>query len=222
MSLADALFLYSNLYRRFGLGSPKEANESLEWQGFIKGLEPLKTHRERLDWIQRFYLDAKPEPIPDQQIAFGCFHLDAQPAPKPLRIHFLNTDTDGVSPLAPAKRSLRKQELSDLFGYVKVHFPESTEVMGISWLYHFPSYRSLFPKAYGDSRVPFTGMTRFQGSSSWGQFLQHDGSIKTNLKADFLQRLERLNLTKPWEVFPLPTYQVRLGIEPFYDVYDIP
>lgn len=221
LALVEAVFRYTNFHRRFGLGTPDAASLSEEWRVFTKGLELRRSHQDRLDWIQDFYLHAPPESLPEGHQVFGCFSLDYQAKDNRVRIHFQNCDSDSLSPLHASKAGLRKAELRRLFGHVKTQFPDALEVMGVSWLYNHNAYRRLFPPAYGESRVPFTGMTRFQGSSGWGQFLRHDGNIKDNLKLAFLAKLESFDASQPWTAFPLCTYVVKLDVQGFYRFYDL-
>jgi hypothetical protein len=94
-------------------------------------------------------------------------------------------------------------------------------VLGGSWLYHLDAYRRLFPPVYGESRTVLTGMVRFQGSSSWGQLLDHRERVKPALRAQFLANLPQLDRHRLWEVFPLPTYRAQAPLQAFYDFYQI-
>jgi hypothetical protein len=115
----------------------------------------------------------------------------------------------------------RKQELRALFTYVKHTHADAHAVLGGSWLYHLDAYRRLFPPVYGESRTVLTGMVRFQGSSSWGQLLDHRERVKPVLRAQFLANLPKLDRHRLWEVFPLPTYRAHAPLQAFYDFYQI-
>ena len=108
-----------------------------------------------------------------------------------------------------------------MFTHVKHTCAEAKEVRGGSWLYHLEAYRRLFPPIYGDSRAVLEGTTRFQGTSSWGQFLDHREGVKPAVRAQFLENLTRLDMHRLWEVFPLPACRAHAPIEAFYDFYNI-
>jgi hypothetical protein len=64
-------------------------------------------------------------------------------------------------------------------------------------------------------------MVRFQGSSSWGQLLDHRERVKPALRAQFLVNLAKLDRQRLWEVFPPPTYRAHAPLQAFYDFYQI-
>ena len=108
-----------------------------------------------------------------------------------------------------------------MFTYVKQTYANAKAVRGGSWLYHLEAYRRLFPPVYGDSREVLEGTARFQGTSSWGQFLDHHEAVKPALREQFLANLATLDLQRLWEVFPLPTYSAQAPIQAFYDWYHV-
>jgi len=108
-----------------------------------------------------------------------------------------------------------------MFTYVKHTHAEAHAVRGGSWLYHLEAYRRLFPPVYGESRIVQEGTAHFQGTSSWGQFLDHREGVKPALCAQFLANLTKLDMHRLWEVFPLPTYSAQAPIQAFYDLYHV-
>jgi hypothetical protein len=221
LPLADAVAQCTNFYRRFGLGPLQGMPVAPEWHTYTAHLITLATHEQRVAWTQAFFMQSSPETLPPGQQQFGCFSCDPPDADGRVRIHFGNRDTDGISPLSHTKMESRKQELQALFTCVKHTYADAQEVLGGSWLYHLEAYRRLFPPVYGDSRIVLEGIVRFQGSSSWGQFLDHREGVKPALRAQFLANLQKLDLQRLWEVFPLPTYRAHAPIQAFYDFYPI-
>jgi hypothetical protein len=132
-----------------------------------------------------------------------------------LRTHFMPHDDDGPSPLHDSKRELRRAELHTMVELARDRHSDLLRVRGESWLYNTRSYRALFPPAHVAASQTRTGTTRFQGSSSWGQFLDHRGGVKENLRARFLVALDQFDGSEPWRVFPLPTLIVDSPIEVF-------
>jgi hypothetical protein len=221
LPLAAAVAQCTNFYRRFGLGRLQGAPSAPEWHQYTAQLMTLETHEQRVAWTQAFFTQSPPERLPPGQRQFGCFRCDPPDADGKVRIHFVNSDTDGIGPLSRTKVDTRRQELQAMFTYVKHTYADAQEVRGGSWLYHLEAYRRLFPPVYGDSREVQEGSTHFQGTSSWGQFLDHHERVKPALRAQFLANLNRLDLGRLWEVFPLPTYRVHASIQAFYDFYNI-
>jgi hypothetical protein len=213
--------LYTNIYRRFGLGQPDNAGSSELWQRYARGLDSLHNPEDRLAWTLATQLECPVETLPLGQKSFGCFQLELRNEATVVRAHFLNKDKDGLSPLHPSKVTKRQGELKALFAFVKANHASAQSVMGVSWLYNLEAYRRLFPVAYGDSRQLRTEVWRFQGSSSWGQFLDYQGRLKPEPRAEFLHNLKHLDTARLWEVFPLPTLTVSLPIQEFYAYFEV-
>jgi hypothetical protein len=165
-SIADAVLLYTNLHRRFGLGDVTGDGPHSLWHEYARELSSLPTHDQRTAWTQEFYAQAPDErpAFPDQ--VFGCFRFDADGATGIVRLHFYNFDPEG--PLGRARMGERRRELQDVFSSVRRRFPNASHVEGKSWLYGTEAYRRLFPVEYVRSRVVIEGDRRFQGMSRWG------------------------------------------------------
>jgi hypothetical protein len=166
LPLADAVAQCTNFYRRFGLGRWRGAPIAPEWNKYTAHLMRLETHEPRVAWAQACFAQSPPERLPPGQRQFGCFSCDPPDADGRVRIHFANSDHDGISPLSRTKSDTRRQELQAMFTYVKHTYADAKAVRGGSWLYHLEAYRRLFPPVYGDSRRVQEGTTHFQGTSS--------------------------------------------------------
>lgn len=221
LPLSEAVLQCTNFYRRFGLGHLQGAPIAPAWTTYTAHLMTLETHAHKVAWTQAFFAQSPPERLPPGQQPFGCFSCDPPDAEGRVRIHFANRDHNGISPLSRTKTETRRQELRAMFTYVKHTYAEAKAVRGGSWLYHLEAYRRLFPPVYGDSRAVLEGITHFQGTSSWGQFLDHREAVKPALRAQFLENLKKLDLQRLWEVFPLPAYRAQASIQAFYDFYNI-
>jgi hypothetical protein len=221
LPLAETVAHCTNFHQRFGLGRWQDTPVSPAWAIYTERLSTCETHEQRVAWTQTFFAQSPPESLPPGQRQFGCFGCDPLDADGRVRIHFLNRDHHGGGPLSRAKIEARRHELNAMFTYVKQTYADAKEVRGGSWLYHLESYRRLFPPVYGDSRQIQEGDVRFQGSSRWGQFLDHREGVKPDLREPFLANLKTLDLHRLWEVFPLPTYRVQAPIQAFYDMYQI-
>jgi hypothetical protein len=219
---AHALFTHTNFFRRFGLGQPKEANESDDrWQEYVQGLDG-KDESEILDYTFNFYQEAKDEQEPSSDRIFGCFSFDPiAESDGVVFLHFSNRDQDGSSPLAKDKRFLRHEELKKMFLHIKQNYPYARMVKSGSWLQGLDSYQSLFPSEYNSSMRLIRPNKKFQGQSRWGQFLKHDGEVREDLKKKFLEKLKDMDVERPEEVFPLSTYATESPIEHFYKYFEI-
>jgi hypothetical protein len=219
LPLAEAVAQCTNFYRLFGLERLQGA--PIAWEKYTAQLMTLETHAQRVAWTQAFFAQSPPERPPPGRRQFGCFSCDPPDADGVVRIHFANRDHDGIGPLSRIKMDTRRQELKAMFTYVKHTHADAKAVRGGSWLYHLEAYRRLFPPVYGDSRAVQEGIARFQGTSSWGQFLDHRESVKPALRAQFLENLKKLDRHRLWEVFPLPACRVHAPMQAFYDFYNI-
>jgi len=221
LPLSEVLAQCTNFYRRFGLGRLQDAPLAPEWQKYTAHLLTLETHEQRVAWTQACFVQAPPERLPPDQRLFGCFSCDPPDADGRVRIHFANRDHDGTGPLSRTKIATRRQELKAMFTYVQKTCANAKAVRGGSWLYHLEAYRRLFPPVYGASRKVLEGSARFQGTSSWGQFLDHREGVKPALRAQFLENLKQLDMHRLWEVFPLPACSAQAPMQAFYDFYNI-
>jgi hypothetical protein len=221
LPLSEAVLQCTDFYRRFGLGHLQGAPIAPEWKKYAAHLMTLETHEQRVAWTQACFAQSPPERLPPGRRQFGCFSCDPPDVDGVVRIHFANRDHDGIGPLSRTKMDTRRQELKAMFTCVKQTYADAKEVRGGSWLYHLEAYRRLFPPVYGASRAVQEGSMRFQGTSSWGQFLDHREGVKPTLREQFLENLKKLDLHRLWEVFPLPACRAHAPIQAFYDFYKI-
>jgi len=214
LPLARALFEYTNLYVRLGLG-PDFDPDHPTWRQYLAGLQDSNDSRE---WTYRFYL-ARPEVMaaPGVVATFGCFSYSRLSGDR-LRLHFQNAETDGHSPLAIERLGQRLADLAALFEHLKRTLRQPLQVVGRSWLYNLDAYRRLFPAPYLAS-AHVVGH-RFQHMPLWGQFLDRHGEIKENVTRQFLARLERQSsLDGLDQCFPFQVLAVEASVLEFYKVY---
>lgn len=186
LPLSDTVAHYTNFHRRFGLGRLHGPPCSTEWSRYIDQLSRSQTHEQRVAWTQMFFLQSPEESPPTNQYHFGCFSCDPPNEAGFVRIHFSNQDNSGgTSSLKYTKIESRKRELRDMLTFIKSAYPSAEGVRGGSWLYHLQAYRRLFPTPYAESRTILKQGIRFDGTSSWGQFLDHQEHIKPNLRDRF-------------------------------------
>jgi hypothetical protein len=216
LPFARALFEYTNLYVRFGLG--RDFNPAHPtWQAYLAG---LRDARDRGEWTYQFYLmRSEAMSAPPVVATFGCFSYALRGGDR-IRLHFRNAETDGHSPLGVERLGHRRADLTALFGHVKRTLGEQVRVVGASWLYNLDAYRRLFPVSYlATARV--LGQ-RFQHMPLWGQFLDRRGDIREGMIQSFLERLERQSrLDRIDECFPFQVLTVEASVLEFCDFYGI-
>ena len=121
-----------------------------------------------------------------------------------MRLHFMPEERHRqTGPLAEGSLPERRTELRALFDEVRRLHPEVRQVRGLSWLYHLGPYRRLFPPAYIASLVFAAGPLHLNGSSTWGQVLDHRGQLKPGIADLVLAGLGESTVNAPWMAFPL-------------------
>jgi hypothetical protein len=216
LSFARALLEYTNLYVRFGLGRDVDPAHP-SWREYVAGVDASADAR---DWTYRFYTARSGVPTGPSVVAtFGCFSYGVLSGDR-IRLHFLNTDPDGCSPLGVERRDQRLADLCALVGHVKRTQRESLQVIGASWLYNLEAYRRLFPPSYVATARAIRG--RFQRMPLWGQFLKRNGHVNEAAAESFLGRLHRASdLERLDECFPYQVLSVEAPAQTFYDYFGI-
>lgn len=216
-SLSDVCLRYTNLHWRLGFGTANDGVSSPQWSAYAEVLDRCVTTADRLEWTISSASD--PADQGSDEGRFGCFRFDAPTAEGVVRIHFGNRDTsDGCGPLAAAKAERRLSELREMFGAIRASYPSARQVRGSSWLYNISAYRRLFPAAYGASTFE-PGQARLNGTSSWGQVLDHKGGVKPDLSQAVLKNIRTIDVASPWRAFPLRVLGAEASIEHFYRFY---
>ncbi|MGV3524074.1 MAG: hypothetical protein ACO1RX_07615 [Candidatus Sericytochromatia bacterium] len=213
-SLAFALLHYTNFYIRFGLGRDFNPQHPL-WQAYLTGLHETPDPQ---DWTYRFYLAHQHLPAEPRVTArFGCFAY-AVSVHKTLRLHFRHANLAEPSSLGRAYQCQRRAELHALFDHVRAHQPPDLQVQGLSWLYHVPAYRRLFPDAYLASAQ--TVPARFHSLALWGQFLNRHGGLRDEAVRPFLAHLrEQADTEALGACFPLPVLSLSAPLAVFAEAY---
>ncbi|ACC72762.1 hypothetical protein [Paraburkholderia phymatum] len=216
MPREQALMHYTNFYIRFGLGRQFDANHDV-WRIYIDG---LSNAADPVDWSGRFYLARPDVPPPSLIAAFGCFSY-SNAGNDAIRLHFANTDSRDCSPLSRERIGERRGELRTLFDhvdYTRQTQPAIKRVLGASWLYNLPAYRSLFPSSYIETARELS--SRFQNMPLWGQFLDRHGNVRPDMRARFLERLARqTSLHELAQCFPWRALAVDASIALFDGFY---
>jgi hypothetical protein len=219
LALPEAVLRFTNFHRRFGYGDPDLALAPA-WSEHAAHLAVLDDLPAQVAWAREFFLSAPLEALPAHQTFFGCFGCDAPDAQGMVRIHFTNADRDGSSPLSHAKIARRQADLRHVVGFIAERHSHAKSIKGISWLYNLDAYRRLFPPVYGASTVPAM-RARMTGSSSWGQFLRHDETIRPELRDRFLQSFASVDPSAPWRSFPLPPLTAQAPFAAFVAFYGL-
>ena len=209
----SAVTRLTNLHRRFGLGDPGEPADE-RWIRYLGGLDAQPDLSGQVRWTLDFAASNSAVPPPSSAVArAGPFSVYA--IGDLLRTHFVPKATDSTSPLHASRLPLRRSELRAVLTAASTRCPGARRVRGTSWLYSTKSYCALFPATHIASATERTEVYEFQGSSAWGQFLDHRGGVKADLAARFVAAVDSYDGTAPWRLFPIPTLNVESAIEVF-------
>ena len=210
---ADAVAQLTNLHRRLGFGDPTDEPDE-RWTRYLDGLDAQPDLAGQVRWTVEFAASNSATPPPSAAVArAGPFSVDVHG--DLLRTHFVPRAVDTVSPLHSTRLPQRRRELRAVLTDAMRRHPEVRRVRGTSWLYSTRSYRAIFPPSHIASATVRSDVHRFQGSSAWGQFLDHRGGVKADLAARFLAAVDTYDGTAPWTLFPVPTLTVESPIEVF-------
>jgi hypothetical protein len=215
------LFGFTSLHRRFGLGVPGQAPIGALWNEFTARIASTSDTNERVAIAQHYFAITNDEAPPPAGTVFGCFNFTGPQADGAARIHFVNRELDPlVGPLSSARLPQRQAELRSLLPALLRAYPQTTHILGRSWLYHREAYRRIYPLAYTDAIEPLPQPVSLVGSSSWGQYLTHNGANQRACDA-FLVALKDLSADDPLGIFMHQPIQVRAPIEVFVRFYGI-
>ncbi len=210
---ASAMTQLTNLHRRLGLGDPGEPADE-RWIRYLDGLDAQSDLSAQVRWTRDYAASNWAVPPPSSAVArAGPFSVHA--VGDLLRTHFVPKTTDSRSPLDASRLPLRRSELRAALAAASELCPSARRVRGTSWLYSTKSYCALFPATHISSATERTEVYAFQGSSAWGQFLDHRGGVKADLAARFVTAVDRYDGTEPWKLFPIPTLNVESSIKVF-------
>jgi hypothetical protein len=213
LGFEEAVETHTGCARSFGL-SWRDIPDGSLWQEFLRG---LRIAEDRAGWAYDFALRSRQG---EEASKFGCFSYDFVPETRQIRIHFRSNDTSGLGTLSRARWPERRRELSAMFAEVAQAHPEAATVRGNSWLYGIEAYRRLFPPEYWQTAIPVPTETEFQYMALWGQFLRHDGQVKTAIVERFLAEIKRAQtVAELAAAFPHGVYEVECAIEHFYASY---
>lgn len=213
---ADGIDQLTNFQRRLGIGTPTDPPSNPDWIDLVDRLAAIRRHDDRVDALMDDF-DRRPAAVPQHIVdawpTVGAFSI--QVVGTVARTHFFVMDTDDESPLHPSKLEIRRSELHEVLSAVRSAHPELTHVAGGSWLYSTKSYASLFPEVHVRNAQARTDRRTFRGMSHWGQFLDHQWGIRTNLADEFRRRVRSWTGEDPCSLFPIDTLDVSSPIEAF-------
>jgi hypothetical protein len=209
----EAISRCTNLRRRFGLA---DASGAQTWSRFLDSLPDGAAHDEVLERTMSFH-ELRGRPAAS---AFGCFNYDAPDPHGTLRIHFMPGEQHWAdSPLGDARLPQRLCELRALFADVRRRHPHARRVQGLSWLYNLAAYKRLFPPEYVASIALPAFAVHLNGSSTWGQVLNHRQEVKVRLRDRVLGNLDATTTHAPWRAFPLPALCASCGVSRFHESF---
>ena len=208
----ELLLSHTGLYHFFKLGKVVDGNNPV-WREFISQGDQNMAERAYDLYLQvQRARESSPESKKPRRMHFGCFQYDYNEQEKTIDIHFGNTEKTG-SPSDDIGK--RKQELKDMFEYIKEHHPEAKYVRGDSWLNHLDKAKEIFPSEYTAHLEP--SPTQYLALSTWGQFLDRNHETRPEAFKFFKQRLQA---AQTWDevlkCIPLMSLQASTNIENLY------
>lgn len=214
LPLERAILDYTNVYVRLAIGRDFDAGHPV-WREYVAG---LNGGGDAVDWTWRFFLTRPASAPPGLVATFGCFSYARDSTVEGadrIHLHFGNNDPAPGSPLAEARVATRREELRALFAHVQQSQPDVRRVAGLSWLYHLPAYRRLFPESYlATARV---AANKFRNMPLWGQFLDRHGHVKPAEAGILHDRLAcQTTLDNLAQCFPLQPLAVEAPAAVFY------
>jgi hypothetical protein len=213
---SEAIAKCTNFRRRFGLAS--SAGE-LEWKQFLCRLPDDVDHATVLRQAIDFHGQCRASEA-KSHADFGCFSYEPPDGEGTLRIHFMPHEAQRQeSPLGVSRRPQRMAELRDMFSHIRSKHSQARSVRGISWLYNLDAYKRLFPPDYVASAARPSFPLHLNGSSTWGQVLNHRQAVKPEVREALLGNLSGLNVHAPWQVFPLHALVATGPVPSFYEWY---
>lgn len=218
ISVPEALRQYTTFYwvaRDNDAGRPPEQwnfdADHADWVAFVEAMD------DGADPVEYVYQRHLASIHADRPVR--CFEYNYWPEFGWVRLHFGNSP-DGLG-LKPQSIPDRLAELRQIFVDVATRHPDAVAVRGCSWLYHVPTYRSLFPSMYIDGLASAGYLHQF--AALWGQFLDRHGKVKEALRETFIRdigiarSLCDLNLVFPRDVLattcPIGIFYRHFGVE---------
>lgn len=168
MPLAAAVIWHTNFHRLFAYGNLSKAPPDPEFVSLAVEITGIADPTARLDRLIAAYALRPHDPWPPDRFPFGAhFACEAPNADGAVRIHFRNrVNAENIGPLHTTNVTRRRAELTEMFGFVARHWPETKQIIGGSWLYNTQGYCRLFPDAYVASRTPLVGPRPIHGLST--------------------------------------------------------
>jgi hypothetical protein len=218
--LEQALFEYTDLYRRFGLKGKRDAHNQV-WQDFLIAIRDSSDLEKGICAFQeRRQQEVAETRKEEKERPYGCFSYDPMNQHGEIQMHFSNIEKEsGTSPLSPERKSERLAELTKMFKDIKDKYPEAKWVVGESWIKGLKAYQSLFPVQANQAPFLEQGEVHLQSGASWGQFMGRNSKVRAN---EFARRVaEAKNIDDLKNAFPLKAMRLKAPIELFYNFYGI-
>lgn len=217
--LERALFAYTSLPIRFGVPFGDLVEGRPEWQAFLAELRQsgdlTVTVTEFHARAQRSLLGLFPT-----RPQFGCFSFHYIPRKGIVRPHFAQCDQSEGGPLDVTRAPVRRTELTAMLRQVQADHPDARFVLGKSWLYNLEAYRRLFPPAFIETLQPRPH--EYHSLGLWGQFLNRRGQVKSDLAAQFLERVAAaVDLDALAASFQLSMLRAACDVRAFYRHFGI-
>lgn len=213
-TLSETLLKYTSAHARLFHHPTKGVAE--EWGGFV---ENLSDNPESIaDSIYDSYL-AKEEAEQDKSIegmeTFGCFSQQYKETRNMFVLHFGNHDPDGN--LGRDRFDVRQEDLQKLTESIASQQHKEAQVQMTSWLLSIDAFNRLLPQEFVEA-IQDVELDAAQDNGLWGQFLDKDGGVKTELAEQLLKNIRSGELS-PTDCFPCKLKTAKVPQEIFFAKY---
>ena len=202
---------------------PSERN--VEWIELISKI-PEK-QEETIDFFYNEYLNRVNSPKKEVYNIreFGCFHYYRFDTTGILQLHFEANDPDGN--LSKDRIQNRKDELREMFEYIKSNESGDSQFLATTWLFNIEAFTRLFPEEFSQKAYLWNSNNCFQDNSHWGQFLDKDRNFLDEIADQFkenwtsIKEDQTVALLSFNRLFPFPTKESRVDLNVFYKFYEL-
>lgn len=229
MSFTDALRDYTDFYFRVTREWPYQATPKgrAQWDTFARTIQSAGSQDQVAEQLVAAYRHRVIEAMDKRKSQpFWPFYYEYVASAQAIDLHFTSM---GVLPdqtsgepgnLSKERYEEQRAKLKAMFTEIKKEYPDAKIVRGASWLYNRAAYRRLYPSSYTASARERVDPD-FWGGGTWGQFRTKDGSINSELREQFMQNIEHLDIEHPEAAFPYKALVLSGKIEDFYKEYGI-
>lgn len=159
--------------------------------------------------------EAKKNEATEDIETFGCFSQQYKADRNTFVLHFGNHDPAGN--LGRDRVDARLEDLHQLTESIKLQMHEGAQVQMTSWLLSIGAFNRLLPEKFIEA-IQDVDTDAAQDNGLWGQFLDKDGLVKTELAEQLLANAKSGQFSVT-DCFPCKLKTAKVPQEVFFDQY---